>query len=119
MRRTRAKTLAVALVALVVVACAEDKRVDDQGGVDNSGCRAYTTCGACTPVPGCGWCQPAGQGYCVDDPDDCDSNLEFNWTWEPAGCPRVAPDASALLPDAVAPEAAAPEAAPRDAASAD
>jgi hypothetical protein len=117
MRKTLARTWAALVVAFAVVACSEEGHPESAGAEP---CSAYATCGACTPVPGCGWCQPAGAGFCVEDPNDCGgNNMEFYWTWDPTGCPRISPDASALLPDASPPDAAPRDAAPRDSASAD
>jgi hypothetical protein len=66
-------------------------------------CEQLTTCAACTPVLGCGWCQSGDKGICVSDPDRCANVATFSWTWELAFCP-AAPDAGApdVTPDAPA-----------------
>jgi hypothetical protein len=115
------------VVATVVAACGDS--ASSSGGVSYAGptygdsCAAYTTCGSCTPVVGCGWCFNNAGGQCASSPDECAySNSEFTWTWESAGCPTVdasvgppvgqqaqdagAPEASAPTPEASAPEAA-------------
>jgi hypothetical protein len=119
MRRALVWTVAASSVALAVAACESQDRAYGPPGGDHAGCRTYTTCGTCTPVPGCGWCEPQGAAsYCADDPGDCNSNLEFTWTWDPSGCPRVGPDASTLLPEAAPLDAPAPDA-PADRFAAD
>jgi hypothetical protein len=66
------------------------------------GCRQYTTCSACTPVSGCGWCYLAnGTGRCAGDPDECARSTEFAWTWDPSGC-YVGADADVVATDAAA-----------------
>lgn len=118
--RTLAAALLVLFVAVPVAACGSD---DNSGDVEYAGpssggggdCSAYTTCGTCTPVDGCGWCFNATSGQCTTDPDSCSSTTEFTWTWDSTGCPDV--DASvvpldagkASTPEASAPEASAPE----------
>lgn len=50
-------------------------------------CAAATTCGACTPILGCGWCQyEDGTGSCATGPSAC-TKLAFRWNWEPTDCP--------------------------------
>ena len=65
-------------------------------------CQQSTSCEACTPLPGCGWCyKEDGTGMCADDPNDCAASTSFRWTWEPTGC-RVTADASVNESDAAA-----------------
>jgi hypothetical protein len=109
MNRTYAAMILATAVALPLGACSGD----DSGGYYDYGppvgCGQYTTCGACTPVPGCGWCFNATGGVCTTDPHACAQvTSEFTWTWDPSGCPdadvRVAPsDAAAHANDAGAP----------------
>ena len=83
---------------------------DDEGGYYNNGywpnaggrfeyrCSEYLSCGTCTPIDGCGWCQTGvGEGMCVADPNECAGSAAFSWTWNPSGCfaPPVAEDAGA------------------------
>jgi hypothetical protein len=58
-------------------------------------CEQFTSCGACTPVLGCGWCQAGDKGLCAADPNACEGATSFSWTWDSSGCPGVsgAPDA--------------------------
>jgi hypothetical protein len=63
-------------------------------------CAHYPTCGSCTPVDGCGWCQTGvGEGMCAADPNECAGSSAFSWTWDPSGCFPTT-DASASAPDA-------------------
>lgn len=80
-------------------------------------CEAQTTCGACTPILGCGWCQYAdGSGSCASGPEAC-RELSFRWNWETVDCPASLVDAGPAPTDAgPAPTDAAP--APTDAAPA-
>jgi hypothetical protein len=73
------------------------------GGSAGVDCSAYTTCGSCTPVPGCGWCFNATGGTCASDPDQClaPDVGEFTWDWDPSGCPGV--DAGVVPLDAARP----------------
>jgi hypothetical protein len=75
------------------------------GCIDNGGytgsqtygpvdCTRFTSCAACTPVLGCGWCWMGNKGACVDQPNACAGVANFSWTWELSGCPD-APDAGA------------------------
>jgi hypothetical protein len=118
--------LAVGVVAVAAAAC--DDRSGDYppgayGGGGAYGCGQYSTCGSCTPVNGCGWCQtPTGEGLCTADPDNCANVPEFSWTWDPQGCHTfadasvgpeldagvVVPADAALLADAIAPLDSAP-----------
>lgn len=53
-------------------------------------CRDFRTCGSCTPIRGCGWCQIGDDGICVADPHECAVASTFTFNWEPAECPGVA-----------------------------
>jgi hypothetical protein len=48
-------------------------------------CLSATSCGTCTPRPGCGWCASSAGGRCLSQPNEC-SGAQFTWTWEPAAC---------------------------------
>jgi hypothetical protein len=92
--------------ALVIGACngGDDSTATSFGGYAGygGGCQMFTSCTACTPVPGCGWCFDSdGNGMCAPSPDEC-ATPAFSWTWNPSGC-RVAADASIVQ---VQPEAA-------------
>ena len=83
--------------ALVIGACngGDDSTATSYGGYAgySDGCQAFTSCTACTPVNGCGWCFDSdGRGMCAASPDEC-ATPAFSWTWNPSGC-RVAADAS-------------------------
>jgi hypothetical protein len=54
-------------------------------------CHDFRTCGSCTPVIGCGWCQIGDDGICVADPRECKVARSFTFNWEPAECPGAAP----------------------------
>jgi hypothetical protein len=90
--------------ALVVGACnGGDDSSSSFGGYSSyggDGCQQFTSCTACTPVPGCGWCFDSdGRGMCAASPDEC-ATPAFSWTWNPSGC-RIPADAStAQAPDA-------------------
>jgi hypothetical protein len=71
---------------LTTSACDDDQdaRHERLGG----SCHEQTTCGACTPIVGCGWCFASpgrGAGFCADGPDDCPPDAT-GWTWDPPGC---------------------------------
>lgn len=52
-------------------------------------CAAQTSCGSCTPILGCGWCQyEDGTGSCATGPDAC-RDLSFRWNWETVDCPAA------------------------------
>ncbi len=105
-KRIFASVLVAFMGGLLAAAC------DDGGGdydvVTVGGdryCRRHTTCGECTPVAGCGWCQTGvGKGMCASDPDECAGNTVFSWTWDPSGCVESTPpppvDAAAGTVDA-------------------
>jgi hypothetical protein len=59
-----------------------------------NGCEQFTTCAACTPVLGCGWCQAGDKGLCTSAPDRCAGAEAFSWTWDLAFCPAE-PDGGA------------------------
>jgi hypothetical protein len=86
------RILGGALVALVTTlmasACDDGGYSYERGGDDyDYGCRRFTSCGTCTPVDGCGWCQTGvGKGLCAADPDECAGATAFSWTWDPSGC---------------------------------
>ena len=83
-------------VAVALAACGDD---NGSGGASyGDSCNAYTTCGSCTPVNGCGWCFDTAGGLCASTPDECTNVTEFTWTWDPSGCPDV--DASVVPLDA-------------------
>lgn len=50
-------------------------------------CHDFRTCGSCTPVVGCGWCQIGDDGVCVSDPRECTVARSFTFNWEPNECP--------------------------------
>jgi hypothetical protein len=82
---------------LLSVACSPDEdhhhRHADVDYVQPA-CGAITTCGACTPVLGCGWCQyEDGKGTCATGPDACGNAKPFRWNWDPETCPATAADA--------------------------
>lgn len=85
MNRFFAGTLVASAVALAVGACGDNSN----DGYAVADCSAYTTCGTCTPVMGCGWCFNASGGVCTTDPNECANASEFTWTWDPTGCPDV------------------------------
>jgi hypothetical protein len=105
MNRSFAGAILASFAALAVGAC--DSAASGGGasyaGSSSSGgggafCGAYTTCGSCTPVSGCGWCFNTAGGTCATDPDQCSTLKEFTWTWDPSGCPDL--DASVVPLDA-------------------
>jgi hypothetical protein len=59
-------------------------------------CHDFRTCGSCTPVLGCGWCQIGDDGVCVSDPRECAVARSFTFNWEPNECPGVAPGDAAV-----------------------
>jgi len=89
--------LALAFVAISVAISAGciDPGGDEPVTYDHQGprpgpvarCGQLTTCGACTPVLGCGWCWSGDKGLCASQPNDCASAMSFDWTWESSGCP--------------------------------
>jgi hypothetical protein len=85
-------------LAIAFAACGDDS--SGTGGDYSSGdtCNQFTTCGACTPVSGCGWCFNATGGLCAATPDECTNVTEFTWTWDSTGCPDL--DASVMPQDA-------------------
>jgi hypothetical protein len=120
-----ARTLALAIVASLAAArlgaCGDDSDGYSYGGGGYSGgdsCQAYTSCGSCTPVSGCGWCFNETGGMCASSPDECSNVTEFTWTWDQSGCPDL--DASVVVeaghPSPPPPEAdaGAPEASAAD-----
>ncbi|MBI2392984.1 MAG: hypothetical protein HYV09_25600 [Deltaproteobacteria bacterium] len=97
-------------------------------------CHLELTCGTCTPVLGCGWCQyEDGSGRCATGPQACGDN--FRWNWEPPSCPAsggtpvdagvepppadAAPSTDAPSTDAASPDAPSTDAPSSDAPSAD
>jgi hypothetical protein len=111
MQLRRFATLATVGTLLVLAACesssdwsgssvASAGRDGDQGP-----CAQVSSCLACTPIVGCGWCQfPDGTGRCVDDPDQCSEQKVFSWTWDPDGC-RVPLEAGAITVGTSGPDA--------------
>ena len=92
MHRTYAAILLATAIALPLGACGDDSSGGggSYGYADPYGCQQFATCGACTPVPGCGWCFHGTSGVCTSDPDQCAQVVsEFTWTWNPSGCPDV------------------------------
>jgi hypothetical protein len=110
MTRYLATALLSSMIAVALGACGNnDDSAYSGGGGYAAMCSAYTTCGSCTPVDGCGWCFSGASGACASDPDSCTSATEFTWTWDPSGCPDVA--VSVVPPDAgtdAFPEASSP-----------
>jgi hypothetical protein len=122
MNRSLVAAFLASAVAVSLGACSDDSGssgfyVSGASGTGGSAttCSAYTTCGTCTPVDGCGWCFSGSTGACTSDPDDCPLDAsEFTWTWNQSGCPGA--DASVVLLDAgTSAEASRPEAAPAEA----
>jgi hypothetical protein len=84
------KQLMLTLVfAAMLGGCIVDNGSGGNGGYSSNpyGCAAYTTCGSCTPIQGCGWCSVGAAGWCVSDPDQCAGAPAFEWTWVQSGCP--------------------------------
>jgi hypothetical protein len=79
------------LGALVSMSCTQDDGyyAPPPGPYDNASyCEQFASCGTCTPILGCGWCQSGDKGICLPDPDACSRRLPaFTWTWELAYCP--------------------------------
>ncbi|MGZ5970331.1 MAG: hypothetical protein ACXWP4_21825 [Polyangiales bacterium] len=121
------RSFAVAVLAIpLFVACSSDdehKHHHGYGGVDHvePECGALTTCGACTPVLGCGWCQyEDGRGRCTTGPESCGSTQPFRWNWDPETCPASSGDAGpsdAIVPAEASAEDAATEAAASEVSS--
>ncbi|HXX69552.1 MAG TPA: hypothetical protein VEK07_20375 [Polyangiaceae bacterium] len=66
------------------------------GSYGTPDCSQYTSCAACTPLVGCGWCAfPDGTGTCASGPDNCSTE----WIWEPNFC-SVTSDAGSSAADA-------------------
>jgi hypothetical protein len=80
---------------------------------DRGFCEQFTSCGTCTPVLGCGWCQSGSKGLCAPDPDRCDQAASFSWTWELDFCPAE-PDGGVDAADAARTDAARADAADAD-----
>ncbi len=104
MKKGLAAALLASGVALSLGACGDDSSdtpyVSGGGGGYTATCSAYTTCGACTPVEGCGWCFTATGGTCATDPDSCGDASEFTWTWDPSGCPGADASVAPVTADA-------------------
>ena len=101
-RRSAVARCLVAVPALLLGACEGDNSTSSGAtyGYSYYACYQYTSCAACTPVLGCGWCDKAdGTGMCADDPNDCAAASTFRWTWEPTGC-HVTADAGVNANDA-------------------
>lgn len=114
MNRFFGALLLTACIAIGAGACNDEGGTYPYGSGSSPDCAAYTACGSCTPVSGCGWCfaPGGGGGACASSPDQCVSEAgEFTWTWNASGCPAV--DASVAPPgDAGATTAPPSEAGP-------
>jgi hypothetical protein len=104
------------LVLAAVLAVGVGSCVDSGGYYGPGGyltCAELTTCGSCTELVGCGWCQIGDHGACASEPNACWRAKTFTWSWEPSTCPGEtdagAADApsDAMKADAVRSEAAA------------
>jgi hypothetical protein len=106
MKRFLSSLLLAAPVALVFLACADQRGYGDSYSSQTAYCSQYATCGTCTPVNGCGWCYTADAGgMCAADPNECAGSSEFLWTWNADGC-REGADASVVPLDGGAHEGA-------------
>jgi hypothetical protein len=109
MQRTYAAILLASAIALPLGACGDDSSGGggSYAGGDPYECQQFSTCGTCTPEPGCGWCFHGTSGVCTSDPDLCAQvTSEFTWTWDPSGCPDADASVVSLPP---APDAGAPQ----------
>jgi hypothetical protein len=114
MKRFVGAAFLASLVAVAAQGC-DDSSSGNWGGGAGGDCSAYTSCGSCTPVAGCGWCFNETGGICASDPDTCAGVSEFTWTWEPSGCPDV--DASVTAPEGGSANAAPDAGAAQEAAT--
>jgi hypothetical protein len=95
------KRIALAFsLALISMSCWDSDDYDS--GYQPLTCHDFRTCGSCTPVIGCGWCQIGDDGICVADPRECAVARSFSFNWEPADCPGIGPatDGGTDAPDA-------------------
>jgi hypothetical protein len=82
-RFTLGACLALGL-GVLVGACGDDSAGGGGGGYVGPDCSQYATCGSCTPVLGCGWCQVGAAGFCASDPGTCGGGA---WQWDAGpGC---------------------------------
>ncbi len=103
MRVVSRAAAAAALIAIPLGACSSD---GGQGANPPAvtDCAQFTSCAACTPVIGCGWCYDSdGTGACAPGPNGC-ATPSFSWTWNPSGCrvtaeAGVAPGPTQPVPD--------------------
>jgi hypothetical protein len=116
MTRFLAAAFLTSTIAVTLGACGNDNAdVSYASGGYATMCGAYTTCGSCTPVDGCGWCFSGATGTCAPDPDSCTDASEFTWTWNPSGCPAVPTVVDAGTSDSPATSTPVEAIAPRDA----
>lgn len=73
------------VVAVFVAGCDSDGPHGHHRRVAEEACTVQPTCGACTPVLGCGWCFTSQGGVCVSYPDVCPRG-STGFTWDPPGC---------------------------------
>jgi hypothetical protein len=90
------RTTLILMVVIGVGGCGEGR---GHGPVADP-CRRFASCGACTPIRGCGWCSHGqdGGGICLRDPIEC-PGPQFTWTWEPVAC-GAGSDGSATVTEA-------------------
>lgn len=67
----------------------------DDGGADGSACATSTTCTACAPRSGCGWCNTAQRcvGGTMSGPSDRSCG-GADWVWLVESCSSAPRDAS-------------------------
>jgi hypothetical protein len=89
-RRLAAEVTSAIAILLMTPMCSENSSSEPSSaaGADPLRCNAYTTCGSCTPVMGCGWCFNHLGGVCASSSDQCSGNA-YSWTWVPDFCPDV------------------------------
>lgn len=94
--------------AALMFGCSSDEHhMHARGDQAAPACGYQSSCGTCTPVLGCGWCQyEDGSGECTTGPSAC-TRLKFRWNWEPTDCPVPTTDAGVTPADAT-PEDTAP-----------
>jgi hypothetical protein len=98
MKRLLGWFLGASTIALSLAACDAESDVYGDPRYEDP-CLQYASCGACTPVPGCGWCFTATSGACVSHPDECAGATSFGWTWEKSGCHVPAEAGTGEVPD--------------------
>jgi len=101
MARVSQYLLLVSGLVFGLVACSSDEHHHGmRSGQRPTQCELQTTCGTCTPIMGCGWCQyEDGTGSCATGPSAC-RELSFRWNWEPTDCPVPSTDAGLTPADA-------------------